>query len=866
MPDMRKIRRGLTLACLWLFTGSLLASPHALIVTGLGGSTQNTEEFNKLAGETKRLLVERGFPLENVEIASEKVTRESVLAKLKASQAVDDEFWLVLYGHSGRSQGGEPAFQVSGPRLTAGDIKKALDAIPAQRQFVFIGTNDSGEFLPLLQNPKRTVVSATKAEGEGDQPRYPEKWVEAFAENPKASTTWIAARASALVADTYKTLSLAQIEHARLADPVTGKILEPPFGVNLEAPAEIAPAPSHGSPSLITASDIHVKTLDPNAIWEHQPATDETKRLIAEAKAAPNPDGYSAVILKQKLGLTVEDDRTTDRLAFYRVYISKEDAVQRWANHLLPQSPPMLTTKLEVARVIQPDGSSIVFNPSKLVDPSDPNLEVCCPMTMIYLPNTHAGCLVEIGYRIRELLDASLPEVTEGLEVQHEAPVLSTDIEVRVPAKQTYHVALKNNPAQDMATQENGRQIHKWHVDNLPAVEHLRGDPPGQLWTVWLGVSSLASWDNFATWYRRIAKDSDVIDDTVRKTAADLTAGAASRTEKIKRMFEFVSALRYVAIEIGVQGFRPRTPAQVLANRYGDCKDKANLLIAMLRSQKVEANFVLLNRGAATDVSFPSWQFNHAICYVPKPADAADAGEMWLDSTDSITPFGFVPPGDEGRQALVFGRGKTEFKTISTTRNGVTTLEDAWDLQQDPNGGWSGTFQRKATGLLEYELRSALSGATPGQRNDFIYRVAGKLWPQGDFSAPGVSDVSVLGAPVEIHARATSTEATLPQPEFPWADDLNSPARNRPLWLNDGQPFAGSQTIHLHYPGGAPAALPEPLEIKMAGAAFSITWTRVDDKTVERVARAGLQMPIIPEANYAELRTALRRWRAAAAK
>ncbi len=133
----------------------------------------------------------------------------------------------------------------------------------------------------------------------------------------------------------------------------------------------------------------------------------------------------------------------------------------------------------------------------------------------------------------------------------------------------------------------------------------------------WLGVSSLPSWDDFAAWYRRIANGSDAIDDTVRKTAKDLTATAKTREEKIQRLFEFVSAMRYVAVEMGVQGFRPRTPQQVLSNRFGDCKDKANLLIALLKSSGIEANFVLLNRGGATDVTFPSWQFNHAICLVP---------------------------------------------------------------------------------------------------------------------------------------------------------------------------------------------------------------------------------------------------------
>ena len=177
------------------------AAPRGLIVTGLSGSSANTEEFQRLALETKRLLGERGVPLANIEIIDGNAGREAILKKLADAGpqlAPDDEFWLVLYGHSGKSAGGVPAFQIKGPRLTAADLKSALDPLPA-RQVVLVGTSGSGAFLPLLQNERRTVIAATQGEGESDQPRYPDAWVAAFTENPRAAVPWIAARAAVLV-------------------------------------------------------------------------------------------------------------------------------------------------------------------------------------------------------------------------------------------------------------------------------------------------------------------------------------------------------------------------------------------------------------------------------------------------------------------------------------------------------------------------------------------------------------------------------------------------------------------------------------------------------------------------------------------
>lgn len=215
------------------------SSPAALIVVGLIASDA-PEPIEALAVQTKNNLVTRGWDAGQVEILSGKVTREQILQKLRGlAGSTCDEFWLVLLGQCAKAQGGVPAFQVSGPRLTALDLKAALDTIPG-RQFVFIGTGNAGGFLPPLQDERRTVLSATQAEGEPDQPRFLSAWVKEFAATPKAPLAEIAARASVDVSEQCKQANMAQSEHAQLADPSTGKILDAPFGVNLATNQPVA--------------------------------------------------------------------------------------------------------------------------------------------------------------------------------------------------------------------------------------------------------------------------------------------------------------------------------------------------------------------------------------------------------------------------------------------------------------------------------------------------------------------------------------------------------------------------------------------------------------------------------------------------
>ncbi|MEI9998682.1 MAG: DUF3857 domain-containing protein [Verrucomicrobiota bacterium] len=662
MPDFAHFVRG-CVAVLFLGAAPAFAAPHALIVIGTTGSASvaqgsHTDRADHPGGAGAARLRSRRDHAAGLGARGPKVTRDAVLGKMKEAQtlAPGDEYWLVLLGFSGRTADDAPAFQVAGPRLDAAALKTALDAIPA-RQYVFIGTSDAGGFVPILLSARRDVLSATAAEGEIDLPRYPEGWAAALKSDPTASWKAIAARAADLTTKAYVQFNLAVGEHARLGDPATGQVLEAPFGVDLAAaPAPSAPPAAAGGDSmaLINADDIKVVIHKPNSEWEAQPATDETKRLIAEAARTPNPDGFNAVMLEQRLGYRIGDDRTEESVVLQRIYIEREDGVARWANYELPQDPPAVTTKLIAARLIAPDGSATVFNPDKMPDATDCSSGLCGALSTVFIPGAHAGCLVEIAYRTRRLLDPGEPDYSEELPVQQDVPVLTTQLQLQVPAGGHVHFKLRNLPAAARESDSNGLHTVAWKIQNLPAYESLPYDPPAHDLLATLDISSLDSWDQFATWYRRLARGSDEPSDAVKTMAQQLASTAKGRTDKIHKAYDFVSSLRYVAIEFGINGIRPRTPAVVLANRYGDCKDKANLLIALLTDMGIDAHFCLLNRGSSTDTSFPSWQFNHAIAYVPKAPGEGQPDDLFLDTTDSTAPFPTLSPGDIGRQALVF--------------------------------------------------------------------------------------------------------------------------------------------------------------------------------------------------------------------
>jgi transglutaminase-like putative cysteine protease len=856
----------LPLVACWLATGPFaFGEQSALVVIGATGSASIADELGSAARTIHDGLVLRGFDPGAIEIVSEKGPddrglRDEILRRLQKRRALaaSDDFLLVLLGFSGRSASGEPSFQVRGPRLTASALREALDPIPA-RQYVFVGTSDSGGFIAPLMAANRTVLAATREEGEVDLPRFPEAWALALKENPGAPWNLVAAKAASLTLEAAKAANVSEGEHARLGDPATGRILEAPFGVDSLA-AAAAPDDKAGPMALLDASDIKVDIRNPGSEWERHEATDATRALIMEARQAPNPDGFSAVILEQRLGYKLTGDRRAEDFVMRRILLAKEDGVGRWANFLLPQDPPAVSTALVVARIIQPDGTSTVFNPAKLPQASDSTAGADSALTSVFLPDAHAGCLVEIAYRTSRFSDDGQPAFSEELAVQQDVPVLKTELQLQLPEKTSAHYKLRNTYQRPVEALANGNRVITWTIPGLAAFEALPGDPPKRDLLVALDVSSLDSWDAFATWYRRLTKGSDTRGPEVKAKAGELAEGATGRVARIRRAFEFVSSLRYIAIEFGISGIRPRTPEEVLRNRYGDCKDKANLLVALLAEMGIEAQFCLLNRGSSTDVDFAGWQFNHAIAFVPAAPGDGQPDDLWLDTTDSTAPFPTLSPGDFGRQALVFGPEAARFKTVENRGELTTEVTEEWNLAEASPGAWSGTLRRHWTGTEEYGLRASVRGLSPRQRDFVLQSVLERELGGSDFLDLDLTAADDLARPLELSARVLSRSRPRPVAGAAIGASVAPPTRNRPLLLGDGQRLHLIQTLEVTGADGSPGAL-GAFEQTAVGVKARCTWEQVSPGVWRRTSELVVSQPRVATSDYTAVRLVIQAWR-----
>lgn len=231
---------------------------------------------------------------------------------------------------------------------------------------------------------------------------------------------------------------------------------------------------------------------------------------------------------------------------------------------------------------------------------------------------------------------------------------------------------------------------------------------------------AFANWLDVSRWATPMYDPEVVVNDEVAAKARELTANAKTEIDKIRAIGTYVQNLQYISIDIGVghgNGYRPRPSDVVLSRGYGDCKDKANLMRAMLRSLKIDAYPVVVFSGDPTFVR-EEWasprQFNHCIIAV-KVSDATTAGTvidypklgrlMIFDATDPYTPVGDLPSYLQGSFALVIAGENGGLTRMPVAAAGSDSLERKINVNLTETGAITGTISERASGQASATFR-----------------------------------------------------------------------------------------------------------------------------------------------------------------
>lgn len=238
------------LAVLALTPVSASAALHAVIVEGLGGEPQYTEQFR----EQVEILRGASMPLaaggEIKVFTGPAATRDALQAHFRTlTKAVtrEDRVAVYLVGH-GSFDGEEFKFNIPGPDLTGTDLKRMLDALPTDNQLVVSTGSASGSLVDSLQKESRVLITATRSGNERNATRFGGDFAQAFTD-PTADTDKsgsISAQeafefASRRVEDFFKRETRLASEHPRLEGNRAGRFTVAQLAAATAAPRSSSP-------------------------------------------------------------------------------------------------------------------------------------------------------------------------------------------------------------------------------------------------------------------------------------------------------------------------------------------------------------------------------------------------------------------------------------------------------------------------------------------------------------------------------------------------------------------------------------------------------------------------------------------------
>ncbi len=376
--------------------------------------------------------------------------------------------------------------------------------------------------------------------------------------------------------------------------------------------------------------------------------------IVAAGAAAP-PAAEGALYLTDRRLVRVFDSGLASTFHQYAVRIDSDHAAERFAEQTFPFTPGEDRVELLEVEVLR-GGERL--RPEWVSDRKAPGktggVYTLTAFRVARLPPLRPGDIVHVQTRHDEIGERNLFGDFFGVFAPLSAPWPKRDVSVVIDAPATRRLAHTSSGTGLVGSETeepDGRRRLSFTAAELPAVV-VEPDMPGYGDVgAWVNVSTFGDWVEMVGWYRRLIAPQLEVTEALRRTTRDLVAGLGTTQAKVRAVHAWVLAnTRYVGIEFGIHGFKPYHVAEVVRRGYGDCKDKAGLLVAMLREVGVPAEFVLVRTrdyGRLGQHPATLWAFNHAIAYVPEL-------DLYLDATAERSGLGELPDLDQGAQMLRF--------------------------------------------------------------------------------------------------------------------------------------------------------------------------------------------------------------------
>jgi cellulose synthase operon protein C len=511
--------------------------------------------------------------------------------------------------------------------------------------------------------------------------------------------------------------------------------------------------------------------------------------------------------------------------------------------------PSAASFRLEIAETIQPDGSRQEATSIR--------------NGVIHFPSLQPGSVLHVAYHYDQSANSWMEDhFAMSFSFQETVPSLRARWVLVLPKEKSLKIK-KNGDFVEERTEDLGdERAYLWTAKQAPMIHEEPYRPPMRNIGAGVLVSTVPSWDDLAHWQNSLIEDQFEIDDPIRNKTRDLVRDAATPIEKMEKIYRFVvREIRYLDHDVGIFGKKPDKAIQIFANRFGDCKDKATLMIAMLKEIGIAAAYAGVRTRDQGPVFWevPNAQTNHIITYVPKQP-GIDV-PLFVDGTSQFGHFLYLPDQDQDLEALVLdGKGYQVLKTPllpPETSSSVVSLtgriEPRDSLVLSGSETWTGWYAASHRALFNVEGKRSENLA-----KELGYRYPGARLQSAEFEEMDSLSESAkakyqLAIPGRVRQEGETRRVNLWWPLNTSRTLASVPERRYDLFL--GSRWASRTNISLEIPQDHRVkTLPSAAEIKTDLLDFELRCRQEKNQVIcERSFT--IKARDIPKDRYPELRT-----------
>ncbi|CAM2007812.1 DUF3857 domain-containing protein [Acanthopleuribacter pedis] len=537
-----------------------------------------------------------------------------------------------------------------------------------------------------------------------------------------------------------------------------------------------------------------------------------------------------------------------------------EQGAQNLPGHSFSYSPLRERAELIKAEVYRGDQTILVTTTGRSRI-SDPEYRMYYDVVayQVRFPTLQVGDRVRLEYRIDDINNTNIfGDYFGDLHVfSNSYPTKRIAYTLIMPKDRPIYTHVEKMDPEYTTREDGENKVYRWVLDQISPYETESRMPGLQAYLPYLGISTFDNWNTMAKWYADLIRNQLELDSETKQIVAEITKDTKTNLEKVKAIHEYVvTHTRYVALEFGIHGYKPYEVNQVCSRQFGDCKDKASLMVAMMLEAGVEANIVICRTSDRGDIhAYPAMlsYFNHAIAYVPE-------FDLYLDGTAEFSGIYELPEMDQGGLALIVDKqGNGRLTTIPRQDDTLTEYDLVLNVTTEGTAQVEGSLHYR--GSVTPDVRQYLSIDTKLGQN--LQTILSGMMPglevlQADREGTRLND------PITLHFKGETERLMAPQSngfKLP-LEILNgrlvqryAANTKRKFPLDFGVAKTRKVALLLNAPDGFNfGAIPESLDVENDDFAVSILFDRGPDASLKVNYQVKFKNHRVSPDNYAALR------------